>query len=129
VRLQELDHLERCERTLAGAYRFHEPIAGVPEATLQHIAQQHLEHARLLRERIIELGGTPSDELDDAWISSSDLVGLRRAERHALATFHDHLTDFDHTTAHAIREHLIPAHLEALATLDPHYAPDRDGDI
>jgi hypothetical protein len=127
--MHELKRLERCERALADAYKHHGPITGLTEQQLHMLAQRHLEHAKLLRARIRAFGQDPEPESDDSWVTGTDQPGLKFAEYTSLATYHDHLLDFDQTTADAVRDIVIPDHAQALSLLDPTYVRERDGDI
>ncbi len=130
LRLSELKHLEQCERALADAYRFHPPLpAGLAEHELLLIAKHHLEHAAMLRGRIVALGGVPNEEPDDFWLTGFDVTALLRAERASLASYHDHLTDMDSATARLVQDFVMNDHAWAMALLDPDYEPDRDGEL
>lgn len=121
--------LERCERGLGQAFRFHPPLPGFDAGDLQAIARRHLEHAALFRGRVLALGGKPQpeDAVDDSWVLGTDLTGLQFAEKEAIATLHDHLLDFDPDTATLVRDEILPGHEWALTIIDPSYQPDRDG--
>jgi hypothetical protein len=129
VRLLELRHLERCERGLAAAYRAAHGLPGIPDSQLSQLERKHLEHAALLRERILALGGTTDKDDEDVWVTGHDARALRYGEQRSISTYHDHLLDMDRATVEAVREFILPEHADALAMLDPHYEHDRDGDL
>jgi len=124
-RIEELRRLERCERGLAHAYRQRARAAPVYEAErLREAAEQHVWHADLLRRRMEALGGRGTEERDDDWIARALHCEdpLRAAERESIAVYHDHLGDFDPTTAELVRDRILADHERALTALDP----DRD---
>lgn len=117
VKIEELRHLEMCERALAFAYRRHPRIAGVSERELERIALRHFEHAALLRGRLTVLGGRPSTLIDDVWLTGMGLWALAQAERRSLDVYHDHLTDLDEESARLIAGFILPDHLAAIDLL------------
>jgi hypothetical protein len=127
----ELARLLRCERALGEEFRAPRRVAGVDPEVLHALAELHLEHAELLRERLAALGPPEHlnslPELDDSWITRRDRAGLAQSERWAIATYHDHLGDFDRATEVLVREVILPHLYGALAALDPSFQPDRDG--
>jgi hypothetical protein len=129
IQIEELKHLEQCERALANAYRFHAPLPELPEDELLAIARQHLEHAAILRGRIVALGGEPGSAADYSWVTGRDLHGLIVAERRALATYHDHLTDLDPASARMVEEHILHDHVASASRIDAGYQPGRNGEI
>jgi hypothetical protein len=128
-RIEELRRFERSERALADVYRYHSLDLPGGEETVQRLAREHLAHAALLRARIEALGHRAHPGADDSWIRGDDLTSLQWSEQISLATYHDHLLDFDDATTEAIRELIIPDHAHALELLDPSYERDRDGDL
>ena len=105
VRVEELRRLEMCERALAAAFR---------RARLPELAMGSERLAAELRARLESLGGTAGAGTDDAWLMGR----LADASRLALATYHDHLGDFDPITSALFRDQCIPHHRAALAQLD-----------
>lgn len=126
VQVEELKHLEACERALAESYRRQPLVPGISSRDLMAIAAQHIEHAAILRGRLVALGGVPIELPDDAWLEGTDGAALIAAERSALATYHDHLTDLDPATARVVRACILREHALTLALLDPSFDPERD---
>jgi uncharacterized protein (TIGR02284 family) len=104
----------------------------VSDATqLRAIAQEHGEHAQLLREQIRRLGGEPEDS-SGAWGvyaktiegvakvfgDASALKALKEGEEHGLKDYRDALKDLEETTRLLIAEVLIPAQQRHITTLD-----------
>ena len=110
VRTEELRRLERCERGLAEAYR--RASVGRDAEARRREAKRHRAHADLLRRRVEALGRRGSDEVDEDWLQRgpSGPDQLRLAEYASIATYHDHLTDFDVETAALVRERILPEH-------------------
>jgi hypothetical protein len=109
----EIAHFERCERALADAYR---------RAGRQSAAERHRVHAELLAARVRALGGGALREPpDDDWLNRGGrgVEQLRRAEYEAMATYHDHLSDFDLETVNLVRDVILPEHQELLDALEP----------
>ena len=117
-RLEELKHLEAGERALAAAFVEHAHDAD-SVARFLRLGERHRQHALILAERIVALGGTPLADPDDYWILGdlADEVTLVEAEQNALHAYHDHLLDFDPDTARLIRDRIIDEHENALAEL------------
>jgi uncharacterized protein (TIGR02284 family) len=104
----------------------------VSDATqLRAIAQEHGEHAQLLREQIRRLGGEPEDS-SSAWGvyaktiegvaklfgDTSALKALKEGEEHGLKDYRDALKDVDESSRQLIAEALIPAQQRHITTLD-----------
>jgi hypothetical protein len=130
VRAEELRRLERCERALAETYRRQARGSERPDEEwrqLQRIAARYFAHAQLLGERLLALGGCPDLGGDDQWIlgDPGERETLARAERLALATYHDHLIDHDEETRELISEVILPGHRQSLGylTRDDRVAP------
>jgi hypothetical protein len=123
-RIEELRRLEASERGLAEAYRA-AAESHWGGARLLQIGERHRRNAALLAARIAELGGVTHVAPDDQWILGrpEQLSTLVYAERTAEATYHDHLLDLDGETLRLVRDQLLPAHEEALATLVEEIAP------
>jgi hypothetical protein len=117
-RLEELKHLEAGERALAAAYVEHAHGAEAVARFLR-LGERHRQHAAILAERIVALGGAPKAEPDDYWILGdiADEATLIEAEQNALHAYHDHLLDFDPETMQLIRDRIIHEHENALDEL------------
>jgi hypothetical protein len=120
VRTEELRRLEMCERALADAYRRHALRPGADRRRALKTAARHLEHAALLRHRLLQLGGRPGLDSDSEWLRGpeEDLTTLRMAEYASLQTYHDHLNDHDPETMKLMRDLIVPEHAAALDALD-----------
>jgi hypothetical protein len=116
-----------CERGLAEAYRRLADCCDAEEAlTFNEFAIACERSADLLRARVFELGGTPDAGIDDAWLLSESLAD---AERHALATYHDHVGDHDLVTQALIRDQILPRHRAAVEYLLRDSPVARDSEI
>jgi hypothetical protein len=121
VRVEQLRRLELCERALARAYVVQARLDERDRASLEQIAARHLASATLLGQRVRALGGDLDDLVDDdSWLFGSirERRTLAWAEHAAIATYHDHIGDYDEVTAALFAEHLLPAHREALDFLE-----------
>jgi hypothetical protein len=105
VRTEQLRRLDMCERGLAAALR---------RAGWREPAEASERLAAELRERLVVLGGTPDPDVDETWLVGS----LADAAHAALATYHDHLGDFDSGTVALFRDRIIPHHCALMALLD-----------
>jgi hypothetical protein len=117
-RVEELRHLEACERALADAFtEYANSIRG--GTRYLNVAENLRRHAVLVATRIIELGGRPEIEPDDQWIlgPTDELGTLVLAEEMAQRTYHDHLLDFDPITMQLVRDRILPDHEAALELL------------
>jgi hypothetical protein len=113
VRTGELRRLEMCERGLAEAYRWHARRRDGEEArALGQIATGCDDNARLLRVRLVALGGLPEEAIDASWLVAGTLAA---AEALAVSTYHDHLGDHDAETLALFCERILPRHSSALA--------------
>jgi bacterioferritin (cytochrome b1) len=117
-RIEELRHLEACERALSAAFAEYARVAE-GGSRLFHVAERHRRHAELLAARIAALGGETNIDPDDAWIMGpvDQLDTLIEAERKAHRTYHDHLVDLDPDTKQMVRDRLLPDHEDTLEEL------------
>lgn len=104
----------------------------VSEATaLRAIAQEHGEHAQLLRDAIRKLGGE-ADESSGPWGAwakivegtaklfgdASALKALKEGEEHGLKDYEEALDDVDEATRSLITSHIIPNQRRHIQTLN-----------
>jgi hypothetical protein len=111
LRARLLRFLEAAERGLAQAYLEQAPRWGERRA-LEEAALRHVAHAELLR--ALRSGG-PSG-VDRTWVLGppDEPATLATAERHALETLHDCLSDLDPPTAARLLESVIAEHARTL---------------
>lgn len=98
---------------------------------LHEVQQDHTQAAQMLRDRIMELGGEPSDSSGawGAWAQTvqgtanllgdtSALKSLKEGEEHGLKDYQDAVDDVDPVTADVIRAQFIPTQKRHIDLLD-----------
>jgi len=117
-RIEELRRLEAGERALAEALtKFSHAQEG--GSAILHLAERHREHARLLADRIRQLGGATDVDADDQWIMGDPCQAktMLYAEQAALRTYHDHMIDMDPDTITLLRDRILPDYEDILEAL------------
>jgi rubrerythrin len=133
--IDQLKSLLRGEISAAETYRIAiEKVGGdrVAEgAALRTIAQEHGEHAQLLREEI-RGAGAEADDASGAWGAYAKIIegaatlfgdvsalkALKEGEEHGLKDYRDALGSLDETSRRLVSERLIPAQQRHITTLD-----------
>jgi hypothetical protein len=111
VRSEELRRFAACERGLAESYRRWARRRAPEEALLlERLSSECEEHARLLGDEVRALGGRAAAEADGSWIITDD---PGEAAHRALATYRDHLDDFDGGTVGRLAGAIVEHHREA----------------
>ena len=136
--IRRLNSLLRGELSAVDTYEMAiEQLSGDEDATgrilnqLQNVQEEHSQAVEALRDRILELGGDPS-ESSGAWGTWSEIVqgtmnligdrsalkGLRDGEEHGLKDYRAALDGLDATSRRMVSDALLPAQERHLSLLD-----------
>jgi hypothetical protein len=116
LRSEELRRFAACERGLAESYRRWARRRTPDQALLlERLSSECEEHARRLGDEVRALGGRTAVDPDESWIITDEPA--QAAER-ALATYHDHVGDFDGATMEVV-ERIARDHGEAWRAMTP----------